>query len=231
MSIRRSRAVWIAAVVLGVAVAGAALVQVSDAPPETAAIDTSTASATPSPALSPDPGPSSTSQPPAGPATPEADPPTGTPAAPGAPAPVEETPSEETPAAGPFTLPPSEPVPDPVSRPFPTSASAEGKLVKGFPTLVIPPAPRSSVTNSAVASEGNRLQVTLSAESSLTVEEVLDFYRTELAQLGLLDSPAPALSGSSALLFARGSNTVTLSAETVKGGSRYLILGSFTAPS
>ena len=92
--------------------------------------------------------------------------------------------------------------------------------MRGFPTRAIPEAPHSTVTSSSVTSEGSRLQAALSAESSLDVLGVLDFYRTEMAKVGMLDSPAPALSGSSALVFARGDHTVTLSAETVEDGCR-----------
>lgn len=230
MSIRRSRVVWISAVVLSVAVAGAALLQVSSASNTTTATSRSVASATPSPALSFDPVPPST-RPSTGRETPGTEPPTGTPSTDSTRAPAKETPRDETSAEGPSTLPPSKPLPDPVSLPLPDSASAEGKLVKGFPTQVISVAPHSTVTGSSVASEGSRLQVTLTAESSLAVVDVLDFYRTELAKVGLLDTPALALSGSSALVFARGDHTITLSAMTVGDGCRYVILGSFSAPS
>lgn len=237
MNIRRQRVAWISASVLAAAIAGAALVQASGAPSTTAGTAPVGASATPAPSLSPAParGPSSTPHP-TGPATPGAEPPSGTPTTGSSPAPADAAPGDEAPgdeltATGPSTLPPSKPLPDPVSLPFPASASAVGKLVEGFPTRVVPQAPHSTITNSSVAAEGSRLQVTLSAESTLAVVDVLDFYRTELAKIGMLDAPAPALSGSSALVFARGDHTVTLSATTVKGGCRYAILGSFTAPS
>jgi hypothetical protein len=233
MSIRRSRAVWISAAILAVAVAGAALVQLPGAPTTTAATDPSIAAATPGAEPTtgtPQPGTPQPGTP--QPGTPQ--PGTPQPSAPqpeSTPAPAEEVPSDETPAAGPPTLPPSEPLPDPVSLPFPDSASATGKLVKGFPTGAVPEAPDSTVTSSSVTAEGSRLQIALSAESSRAVVDVLDFYRTELAKVGMYDTPAPALSGSSALIFARGDHTVTLSATTVEGGCRYVILGSFTAPS
>lgn len=234
MSIRRSRAVWIAAAVLTTAVVGAALVQVSGASDTTPATTRSVASETPSPDRPAVPEPKSTStstSPPTAQATPGTGPPTDEPSPGSNPVPTEVQPRDETLAAGPTTLPPSEPLPDPVSLPFPDTASATGKLVKGFPTRTIPQAPDSTIENSSVAAEGGRLQVTLSAESSLDVADVLDFYRTELAKVGMYDTPAPALSGTSALMFARGDHTVTLSATAVKGGCRYAILGTFTAPS
>lgn len=128
-----------------------------------------------------------------------------------------------------ISLPNSNPVAALVTLPLPDTSNAVGSIVDGFPTRVIPAAPRSSVATSSVAAEGSRLQATLTAKTSLTVVEVLDFYRSTLAKLGLYDTPAPALDGSSALSFNRGTNTVTLSATAVEGGCRYVVFGAFTA--
>ncbi len=113
--------------------------------------------------------------------------------------------------------------------PLPDTSSAVGSIVAGFPTRVIPEAPHSSVATSSVAAEGSRLQAALTAQTTLSVVEVMDFYRTALAGFGLFDTPAPALDGSSALAFTRGDNTVTLTATTIDGGCRYVVFGSFSA--
>ncbi|MDJ0323746.1 hypothetical protein QMG61_08210 [Cryobacterium sp. PH31-AA6] len=136
-----------------------------------------------------------------------------------------------TPGSGSVSLPLPESKPQAVlvSLPLPDTSHAVGSIVDGFPTRVIPAAPHSAVATSSVATEGSRLQAALTAQTSLTVVEVLDFYRSSLAELGLYDTPAPALDGSSALSFTRGSNTITLSATAVDGGCRYVVFGTFTA--
>lgn len=134
-----------------------------------------------------------------------------------------------TPDPGPVILPTSKPLADLVTLPLPDTSSAVGSIVAGFPTRVIPKAPHSTVATSSVATEGSHLQATLTAQTTLTVAEVMDFYRTALARLSLLDSPAPALDGSTALTFTRGNNAVTISATTIDGGCRYVVFGVFSA--
>lgn len=172
-------------------------------------------------------------------------PPGATPTQAPAPAPKQESPSPTVPApdegndlrvvdpavpnADSISLPDSQPLAALVTLPLPDTSHAVGSIVDGFPTRVIPAAPHSSVATSSVAAEGSRLQAALTAKTSLTVVEVLDFYRSSLAKLGLYDTPAPALDGSMALSFNRGDNTITLSATAVDGGCRYVVFGTFTA--
>lgn len=134
-----------------------------------------------------------------------------------------------TPGAGSVPLPESKPLAVLVALPLPDTSNAVGSIVDGFPTRVIPTAPNSAVATTSVAAEGSRLQAALTAQTSLTAVEVLNFYRASLAELGLYDTPAPALDGSSALSFTRGNNTITLSATAVDGGCRYVVFGTFTA--
>jgi hypothetical protein len=63
----------------------------------------------------------------------------------------------------------------------------------------------------------------------MPVTEVLAFYRTALAKYGMYDTAAPALGGATALIFRRGTNSVTLTASPVTGGTKYIIYGAFTA--
>ena len=127
------------------------------------------------------------------------------------------------------TLPTSKPLADLVTLPLPDTSSAVGSIVAGFPTRVLPQAPHSTVATTSVAAEGSHLQAALTAQTTLTVAEVMDFYRTALAKLSLFDTPAPALDGSTALTFTRGNNTVTISATTIDGGCRYVVFGAFSA--
>lgn len=134
----------------------------------------------------------------------------------------------DTPADAP---PDSSPLPALVTLPLPDTSSAVGSVVAGFPDRVLPAAPQSSITSSSVAAEGSRLQAALSAETPLTAPEVLEFYRAALTELGLTAAPVPAVDGSSALVFSRGLNTITITATPVDSGSQYLVFGIFSAES
>ncbi|TFD84574.1 hypothetical protein E3T61_19160 [Cryobacterium lactosi] len=133
-------------------------------------------------------------------------------------------------AADPAPESPS-PLPALVSLPLPDTSSAVGSVVAGFPDQVLPAAPQSSIASSSVAAEGSRLQAALVAQTPLTTQEVLDFYSATLTELGLVSAPVPAPDGSSALVFTRGVNTVTLTASPVASGSEYTVFGIFSAES
>jgi hypothetical protein len=118
-----------------------------------------------------------------------------------------------------------------VTLPLPDPASADGAIVAGFPEQVLPAAPDSSIASSSVATEGTQLQATLSAETPLTVTEVVEFYRTALAAHGMAGTPAPAADGSTAFDFTRDSNSVTVTATATDRGSSYAVFATFTAES
>lgn len=140
---------------------------------------------------------------------------------------------ESTPPGGipPEVTPPEGVPPALVSLPLPDTATAVGSLVAGFPVDVVPAAPDSVIDVSSVATEGSQLQAALSGQTTLTAEEVLDFYQAALSELGLSAAPAPALDGSSALAFTRGNNSVALTVSPIDGGCRYVVFGTFTAES
>jgi hypothetical protein len=126
-------------------------------------------------------------------------------------------------------LPPSTPLLTPVVAPLPSTASAVGSIVKGFPTRVIPLVPDSIVKNSSVASQGKHLQVSLVAKSSRAAPDLLVFYRDVLAKYGMYDSPAPSLGGTTAIAFHRGTSLVTIAVTPIVGGTEYVVYGVFTA--
>ncbi|WP_130177294.1 hypothetical protein [Cryobacterium sp. SO1] len=170
--------------------------------------------------------------------TPDADSPTPSPTTvlPGSSStarPGESTEARATEPDAPAGPAPAAPVPVPalVTLPLPDSSSAVGSVVNGFPDRVLPAAPQSSIASSSVAAEGSRLQAALAAQTPLAAQEVLDFYSTTLAELGLVGAPVPAPEGSSALVFRRGVNTVTLTATPVAAGSEYTVFGIFSAES
>jgi hypothetical protein len=66
-----------------------------------------------------------------------------------------------------------------------TSRSTVGAtLVSGFPSDVVPVPPGTTVTSSAVEPTGSLTKVSLSGKTSLSVEEILEFYRSELTAKG-----------------------------------------------
>lgn len=142
----------------------------------------------------------------------------------------EQAPSRAT--KTPYRLPSAEPLAPLISTPLPKAASARGAIAAGFPTAVIPLAPASSVTYSSVSSDRKRLQAGLDATSKLAPDEVLGFYRTKLAPLGLVATSAPAASGWTAVAFVRGASTLTVTASAAGAhGSRYSIHGVLVAGS
>ncbi|TFC07176.1 hypothetical protein E3O42_00060 [Cryobacterium adonitolivorans] len=164
--------------------------------------------------------------------SPSTSPPAALPGSSSSAAPGESTEARGTEPDAPVDTPPgSTPLPALVTLPLPDTSSAVGSVVAGFPDRVLPAAPQSTIASSSVAAEGSRLQATLSAETSLTPLEVLDFYRTTLAEVGLVDAPVPAVDGSTALAFTRGLNTVTLTVTPIENGSQYTVFGTFSAES
>ncbi|MFF2053428.1 hypothetical protein ACFVU2_17640 [Leifsonia sp. NPDC058194] len=164
----------------------------------------------------------------------------GAPAAPAAPAPTAQS---SPPAAGKrFTtevipadpqatpaLPPSTPIPYPVSAPLPKTASATGGIVEGFPTTVLPQLPGSKVKTTSVASDSPNLQVSLTGTTDGSVTDVVGFYRQALAKFGMYDAAAPALDGATAVTYSRDGNAVTLTATPNQSGTSFALFGTFTA--
>jgi len=126
-------------------------------------------------------------------------------------------------------LPPTTPLPYPVSAPLPKSASAVGKLAAGYPADVLPQAPGSTIATSSIASQSGHLQVTMTAASTQEIVDIVAFYRTALAKYGMYDTAAPALSGSTSTVFKRDGNSVTLTVTAAKSGTTYALYGAFTA--
>jgi len=215
---RRLAAAVIAVTAIGLVTAGVLVFQqTSTAPGPTAISDTGETTSSPSGT---------------GTSSPSTSPPAALPGSSSSSAPGESTEARATDPDAPVDTPPGPtPMPALVTLPLPDTSSAVGSVVAGFPESVLPAAPQSTIASSSVAAEGSRLQATLSAETPLTAPEVLDFYRTTLAELGLVEAAVPAVDGSTALAFSRGLNTVTLTVTPIESGSRYLVFGTFSAES
>jgi hypothetical protein len=125
---------------------------------------------------------------------------------------------------------PPAPAPRPslVSRNRPAEAFARGSVVAGFPSA-IPVAAKSRIVSSSVSSSDNRLQVTLEATTSISPAKVTEFYRAHFAALSLYGTVTPSLGTSSAVVFALGDDSVTLTVEPDGDGSRYSLFGALSA--
>jgi hypothetical protein len=134
----------------------------------------------------------------------------------------------ENPGASARALPPSKPQAPLFTGPMPKTASAAGSLVEGFPE-VIPVAKRSSISTSSVASSGRTLQATLVAKTASNSTDLIGYYTTALAKVGLSANPLPSVGGSTGLSFARGSDSITLTVTPTSSGSSYSVYGVLSA--
>jgi hypothetical protein len=133
-------------------------------------------------------------------------------------------------SAAPVTLPPTTQKTAMFTGPVPTSASASGRLVTGFPS-VIPLAQASTVASSSVASSGTIVQATLVARTTVASAGVVDFYNQQFAKFGIVPTAVPAADGSIAFSFSRDNDNVTLTVTPAVGGSRYSVFGVLDAAS
>lgn len=116
-----------------------------------------------------------------------------------------------------------------VAAPLPAGASATGRLVTRFPS-VLRPTRAARVESSSISPSGDRLQVSLVASTSLDPAEVLMAYRTRLARRGLAELAAPATAaGSQAAAFRRGRSTVTVTATAEGSRTSYSVHASLRA--
>ncbi len=70
----------------------------------------------------------------------------------------------------------------------------------------------------------------MSAKTTIASTELITYYETQFAKVGLQGSPSPAVGGSTAVSFARGNDTITLTVTpTTGGGARYTVFGVLAA--
>ncbi|MEX1079884.1 MAG: hypothetical protein WED09_12350 [Homoserinimonas sp.] len=115
-----------------------------------------------------------------------------------------------------------------IVEPLPATNHRAGAIVDGFPS-VISLAPRSEVMFSSVASEGDRVQVGLSALSGDAPGQVLAHYRSEFTGLGLVAASVSTADGSSAVAFERGQSTITVTVWSTHDGTRYTVFSVLIA--
>ena len=132
--------------------------------------------------------------------------------------------------ASPTGLPaPSPPAPL-ISLPLPATASAQGRIVDGFPGEVIRFPEGTTVVSTAVSAADGSLQVSADAIVASTQDSVAGHFQQVLGGLNFWSEPLPAAEGQRSLRFSRGADSVTLTASTTGTGStRFMLLGNLHA--
>lgn len=115
-----------------------------------------------------------------------------------------------------------------VGAPLPASGSAEGELVEGYPSDAMGPTLDSDVVSSAIATEGDAMQVTLVARTDASPDSVRAHYREAWTAIGLIAHGATDAAG---LSYTGRMASLTLAFAAESGtGTVYTILGSFRTP-
>lgn len=118
-----------------------------------------------------------------------------------------------------------------VSLPLPVTASAKGRLVRGYPATALPATRHSRIDSTSVSSGDSQVQVALVATTDRSAAAVLRFYRLHLTGLGFRERPATAAGGSEAAAFRRGSDVVTVTVTPTRTGTSYSVFGTLHAGS
>lgn len=110
---------------------------------------------------------------------------------------------------------------------MPPNATTTGSLVSGFPTDVVPVPDGIEIVSSSVSSQGDHLQLGLQGSTAAEPSAVAERYTAILTQAGFLATEAPALQGSTARQYNRGSDALTLTLrERVGGGTELSLTGA-----
>ncbi len=107
---------------------------------------------------------------------------------------------------------------------LPPNATASGTIVAGFPTTIVPVIDGATVVQTSVTSQGDRLQLGLTASSPQSPEAVTAAYVAVFAAEGFQSGPAPANQGSTATNFIRGAEGLVLTVTVRVGGGTDLSL-------
>ncbi|KQY42926.1 hypothetical protein [Cellulomonas sp. Root137] len=130
---------------------------------------------------------------------------------------------------GPSGLPDTA-VPGPsLTGPLPATGAANGAVVTGFPTGVVPIVDGLTVVSSSVSASGDRLQVGLQASSDSAPTDVQAAYVAALSAAGFTVGDSPALPGSLATSFTRGPDALVLTVrDRLGGGTELSVAGALT---
>ena len=114
-----------------------------------------------------------------------------------------------------------------ISAPLPAAASAQGKVVDGYPADVLPFPDGTVFVSTSVSPADGTLQVAADAIVGLSQDSVTGHFQQVLGSRGFWSEPVPAAEGQRALRFGRGTDSVTLTASTTgTGGTRFMLLGN-----
>jgi hypothetical protein len=116
-----------------------------------------------------------------------------------------------------------------INSPLPKSASAEGKLVAGFPTSVISLPPGAKVVSSAIATEGDRMQATVVASSAASENTVHGYFDGIFTALGLRGTETSAAPGTRATTWSNGTDNIVVATNVDDEMTRFSIFALFTA--
>ncbi|MGZ0711650.1 hypothetical protein ACWPKO_25295 (plasmid) [Coraliomargarita sp. W4R53] len=115
------------------------------------------------------------------------------------------------------------PLPDPaplIAAPLPDDAHERGKLARGYPTDVAGPAPDSDVIDTSITSEDNLVQVSLTARTDASPDEVREHFTQRWSGLRL----APSTADDGALSYTDQYSSLTLAFATNSGtGAVYTV--------
>ena len=132
-------------------------------------------------------------------------------------------------APGPSGLPVPVPPGPSLTGPLPATGNANGAVVKGFPTAVVPIPESLTVVSSSVSASGDRLQVGLQASSDSAPADVQAAYVAALSAAGFAVEDSPALPGTTATSFTRGPDGLVLTVRGRTGGGTELsVAGTLT---
>jgi hypothetical protein len=126
------------------------------------------------------------------------------------------------------------PVPSPpaalIRTPLPAPASAQGKLVEGFPVHVVTFPQRTVLVSTSVSSGDRTLQVTADGISELSAAQITGHFQQSLLALGFQSEAVTSGDGQHSVRLSRGTDTVTVAITTTGTGStRFTLLGTLHA--
>ena len=148
----------------------------------------------------------------------------------GGPSPAPAPPGREVlpPAsASPSGLPAPSAPPALIRTPLPPTASAQGKIVNGFPVEVLRFPEGSVVVSTGVSATDGALQVAADAIVASSQDSVVGHFQQILGPLKFWSEPVQSAEGQRAVRFSRGKDSLTLTTSTTgTGGTRFMLLGN-----
>lgn len=116
-----------------------------------------------------------------------------------------------------------------LTGPAPATAQRNGAVVAGFPVRVVPVPKGVTVVSSSVSSQGEHVQLSMEASSSLSPAQVLSVYDEALGGTGFTPTNTPAVPGSAAHAYLHGTDGVVVTVKArLGGGTEITLAGALT---